>query len=68
MPVPEEQHYTVSQIAALWGLDTDTVRPLFKNRPGVLKIKRQSTTRKRSYTSLRIPASIAAEVREEMSR
>jgi hypothetical protein len=64
----EEQCYTVAEIATLWNLDPDTVRPLFRNRPGVLKLKRLSTTRKRGYVSLRIPASVAAQVREELSR
>jgi hypothetical protein len=63
-----ETHYTINQIAELWGLDPDTVRPLFRNRPGVLKITRPETRRKRGYVSLRIPASVAAAVHAELHR
>lgn len=68
MPVADEQHFSINELARLWGLDPDTVRPLFKNRAGVLKIVRPETRRKRGYTTLRIPASVAAQVHTEMSR
>jgi hypothetical protein len=64
----EEKHYSVNDLAAIWGLDPDTIRPLFKNRLGVLKIARPETRRKRGYTTLRIPASIAEKVHAELSR
>lgn len=68
MPVSEEKHYSVRDLAKLWGLSPDTVRPLFSERAGVLKIARPETRRKRRYTSLRIPASVAAQVHTELSR
>ena len=58
--VPEEKHvslephYTVAQVAAAWSVSTDTVRRIFANAPGVLKIACR-TKRKRKYVSLRIP-------------
>lgn len=63
-----EKHYSVPELAKLWGFAPDTVRPLFINRPGVLKIARPETRRKRVYISLRIPASVAAQVYAELAR
>ena len=63
-----EQHYSINQLAALWGLDPDTLRPYFKARPGVLKIVRPEARLKRGYTTLRIPASIAEQVHRELVR
>jgi len=63
-----EKHYSVTELAELWGLDPDTLRPLFRNRPGVLKIHRPGNRQKREYTSLRIPASIAEKVHAELAR
>jgi hypothetical protein len=44
MPDFLEAHYTVRQIAAAWGLSASTVRRIFSQVPGVLKIG--STRRK----------------------
>jgi hypothetical protein len=62
-----EQHYSVNEVAALWGLDPDTIRPYFQNRSGVLKIIRPESRRKRGYTTLRIPVSVVAEVYAELT-
>jgi hypothetical protein len=64
----EEKHYSINELAQKWGLDPDTIRPLFKDRPGVLKLHRPETRRKRCYTTLRIPASIAEKVHAELAR
>jgi hypothetical protein len=62
----EEQHYTVIELAALWNLHADTLRLLFRNRAGVLKISRPATRTKRGCTSL--TGFARAQVREELSR
>jgi hypothetical protein len=57
-----EQHYTVAQIAKLWGISQKTVRHLFEDRPGVLKISQARLLphrQRRPRTMLRIPASVA---------
>ncbi len=46
----EEKHYSVAEIAKLWGLSTDTVRKIFGKTPGVLKIGNKGR-----YVTLRIP-------------
>ena len=34
-PVPAEQHYAPSDIAAFWRLDVETIRRMFQDEPGV---------------------------------
>jgi hypothetical protein len=63
-----EKHFSINELSALWGLDADVLRPLFRHRAGVLKIVRPETRRKRGYVTLRIPASVAEAVHAEMSR
>jgi hypothetical protein len=58
-----EQHYRATQIADRWNLSPDTIRDLFADEPGVLKIERPETMHKRGYTSLRIPESVVERVR-----
>ena len=57
-----EKHYTPKELAALWGMSSDTVRRIFEDVPGVLKIDRPEQLHKRAYRSIFIPASVAAEV------
>ena len=63
----EEHHYTVAELAVLWHLSEDTIRKLFRNEPGVMVLGNQSARRKRGYTTLRIPASIAHRVHQQCS-
>ena len=64
-----ERHYRPKDLAAVWGLDESTVRRLFQDEPGVLKIGRSGRRDgKRDYVSIRIPESVAARVHEERSR
>ena len=74
LPVPAvggsketEPHSTPKQLADLWGLDQSTVRRIFRDEPGVLKIPHLRRRGKRDYVSLRIPASVAARVHERRS-
>jgi hypothetical protein len=64
-----EPHCRPKDLAKLWGLNETTVRRLFQDQPGVLKIGRAGhRDGKRDYTSIRIPESIALRVHEERSR
>jgi len=56
---PFEKHYRVSEVARMWGLGRETIRQLFKDEPGVLKVK---LGKKGAHTSMSIPASIVARV------
>jgi len=64
-----ERHFTPKQLGELWGLDESTVRRIFQDEPGVLKIgKSGRRDGKRDYMSLRIPESVAVRVHKERSR
>ena len=64
-----ERHYRPKDLAELWGLDESTVRRLFQDVPGVLKIGRTGRRDgKRDYMSIRIPESVALRVHQERSR
>jgi hypothetical protein len=65
-PVALERHYTVSELSKLWFFSENTIRRLFFHEPGVIKIARQPTRIKRSYTSLRIPERVAQRVHRRL--
>jgi hypothetical protein len=63
------KHYSVSEVASLWGLSDDLVRKLFEKEPGVLAIGDSGPRiRKRRYTTLRIPEDVVARVHRRLSR
>jgi hypothetical protein len=63
----DEKHYTPSELADLWGVSVQTVRELFKNEDGVLKIGSDGTRNRRAYRTLRIPYSVAERVHTKLS-
>ncbi len=62
-----ERQYSINEVAKLWGLSRETVRKLFRDRPGVLKISRPGLTGRRIYVTLRIPARVLHQVHRELS-
>lgn len=57
---PYERHFSTRVLAELWALSEDTVRRMFQDEPGVLKIgKAGRRDGKRDYQTLRIPESVA---------
>jgi hypothetical protein len=63
---PLERHYTAQEIADAWGLDASTVRRIFQELPGVLKLgKAARRDGKRDYQVLRIPESVVRQVYNE---
>ena len=64
-----ERHYSIQEIAEIWGLSPDCVRKIFANEPGVLVIDNGLGRRgKRGYTTLRIPESVMMRVHRRMTR
>jgi hypothetical protein len=61
-----EKHYSVAELAKLWFLSESTVRRIFINEPGVLKLAHHETRYKRRYTTLRIPERIAQNVHRRL--
>ena len=58
-----EQHFTPKDLAGLWRFDETTIRRMFQDEPGVLKLgKDDRRDGKRDYVSLRIPESVAVRV------
>lgn len=61
-----EKHFTVLELAELWNLHTNTIRKLFERVPDAVRITMPTVgkdgKRKRSYTTLRIPQSVAERV------
>jgi hypothetical protein len=64
-----ERHYTPQELGELWGFDQSTIRRMFFDEPGVLKMgKSARRDGKRDYLSLRIPASVAQAVHARKTR
>ena len=61
-----EKHYSVADLAKLWLFSESTVRRIFIDEPGVLKLVHEETRYKRRYTSLRIPEHIAKQVHRRL--
>jgi len=60
-------HYSVQELATLWGLGVDKIRELFENEPGVIKLQKPPRKGRRVYTTLRIPENIAERVQRRNS-
>lgn len=70
-PLPEfgtEPHYTPEEVAKLWKLAPNTVRSMFVDRTGVLKIGTAGGEKGRRYIKMRIPKSVVDRVHAEMTR
>ncbi|SRR6266404_170128 len=63
-----ERHYSVSEVARLWGISTDLVRDLFRKEQGVLTFKRPATRTKRGYSIIRVPHSVLTRVHASVSQ
>lgn len=70
MPVQEttfERHYSVDELAELWGMSDDFVRRLFLHEPDVVVFFKPRPG-KRTYRILRVPESVAERVHRRMRR
>jgi len=63
-----EPHYKVNQIAQMWGFSRETIRRLFKDEPGVVRIGRPETRFRRGYESLSVPESVMRSVHRRLRR
>ena len=62
-----EDHYTVPQVAKMWGFGVDKVRQMFKDEPGVIREGKGETMHKRGYISCRIPISVVRRVHARLT-
>lgn len=63
----DAKHYSPDELAELWGVSTETIRSIFRDEPGVLKIGKTGTKYKRGYVTLRIPEDVAERVHARLS-
>ena len=61
-----ERHYSLHEVARLWGISREYARRLFRGRPGVLHLRKPGVSRRREYITLRIPASVLQQVHKEL--
>lgn len=62
-----ERHFSVEELAELWGVSDDFVRRLFLHEPGVVIFSHYRPGR-RTYRTMRIPESVAERVHCRMQR
>lgn len=66
-----ERHFTPHEIAVLWGLSESKIRRLFAAEPGVIRLglpsRRVGRRLKRSYFTMRVPASVAERVHRRLT-
>ncbi|HEV3419598.1 MAG TPA: hypothetical protein VG075_04800 [Candidatus Acidoferrum sp.] len=63
----DERHFTPQELADMWRVSVQTVREIFQNEDGVLKIGRDGTRTRRRYKTLRIPESVVERVHTRLS-
>jgi hypothetical protein len=62
-----EKHFTPQELAGAWGVSAETIRQIFREEQGVLKIGKSGTRTKRGYFTLRIPKEVAERVHRRLS-
>jgi hypothetical protein len=62
-----ERHYTVQEIAELWGYSRQTVSRMFRNESGVLQITNAPSKHRRIHITLRVPESVVIRVHNRLT-
>jgi hypothetical protein len=65
--IVDEKHFSPSDLAKAWGVSAETVRQIFREEPGVLRLGANDGKHARSYVTLRIPQSVAVRVHARLS-
>jgi transcriptional regulator GlxA family with amidase domain len=63
-----EKHFSVRELAQLWGLSERTIRRIFAGEAGVICWGRDESRSKRAYKTLRIPDSVAQRVYRKLRK
>jgi hypothetical protein len=63
-----ERHYSVIEVAKLWGLSENTIRRMFTGEPGVVEWGSEESRFKRAYRTMRIPESVLQRVHRRYAR
>jgi hypothetical protein len=64
----KEKHYSIPEVALMWGFSRKTVRRLFENEPGIVEIGHEESRSKRSYKTRRIPESVLQRVHRRLRK
>lgn len=67
-PKPGEQVYKIDEIADMLKVSRETVRRLFRDHPGVLKLGPRGRRQKRDHVSLRVPHSVLVQYLAEAAQ
>ena len=59
MTTLEEERFTVSELSKKWKLGRNTITRMLQDEQGVFKYESKTGSRRRSYVTLRIPASVS---------
>lgn len=62
-----EKHYSVREVSEMWGYSEDTIRRIFRDEKGVLKLGSPETRFKRKRFQLSIPESVLIRVHNQRS-
>jgi hypothetical protein len=69
--IAEDRHFTPSELSEMWHLSPNTIRRLFSDEPGVLKITAGPPSarkvRSRRMVQLRIPVRVAMRVHARLA-
>jgi hypothetical protein len=63
-----ERHYSIIEIALIWGLSQQTITKFFMDEPGVLKHGNPPSRKRRTYTTLRVPESVMIRVHTRLKQ
>jgi AraC-like DNA-binding protein len=63
-----ERHYSVDEVAKIWGLSRRTIQRIFGDEPGVVCWGNSESRFKRGYITLRIPESVVQRVHRRLRK
>lgn len=66
LSIATERHYSVAEIADLWGWSRQSITRMFIHEPGVIAWGETETMTKRGYITLRIPQSVLERVHRQL--
>jgi hypothetical protein len=68
LPAPTEQHFTAAEVAAIWNLNVETIRQIFRDEPGVVVLQSPIKKSTRPYKTIRIPQTVLERVHRRLQR
>jgi hypothetical protein len=58
MSVATEKHYSIAEVAELWGLSWTTVKRMIEGEHGILTFGNPGSAKRKPYQTIRIPESV----------